>query len=162
MYIIFLVGLLVGMDQISKYLVTSHLYGKEPLTIIPNFLEFYYLENKGAAFGILQEKRTLFIIITIIVVLFIVYLLYHYEHNNPFLYTSLIFILAGTIGNFIDRVRLHYVVDFIKVKIFGYNFAIFNVADSFIVVGTIILIIYILLAEEKGKINREPKENNHR
>ncbi|MDO5714337.1 MAG: signal peptidase II [Tissierellia bacterium] len=143
--------ILVGADQISKYFITLYLAGKEPLSIIPGFLEFYYLENKGAAFGILQEKRILFIIITIIVVGFIVYALTHYNRNSSLFYVSLVLILAGTLGNFIDRVRLHYVVDFIKIRIFGFNFAIFNLADVFIVCGTILLMIYILLHDGKEK-----------
>lgn len=149
---VIIIGILLGIDQFSKYLVTVNLSGKEPLEIIPGYLEFFYLENRGAAFGMLQEKRFLFILITIAVLGFILYTFLHYDMSNRLLYWSLILIMAGTLGNFIDRLRLHYVVDFVKTRIFGYNFAIFNFADVFIVVGTFMLMLYILLSDGKGKI----------
>lgn len=142
---------LVALDQISKYFVVEHLKGESPLVILDNFLNFYYIENRGAAFGILQEKRILFILITIIVVAILVFSLFKYKDSmSGALKLALILILSGTIGNFIDRVRLHYVIDFISVKIFGYDFAVFNLADVFIVLGSLLLIIIVLLSDNKS------------
>lgn len=157
MVTLFLVAFFVAVDQLSKYLVTLHLAGKEAMDIIPGFLQFYYLENRGAAFGILQEQRFLFIVITLVVILFILYGLFKYKHPNRSFYWALILILSGTIGNFIDRIRLHYVVDFFKTNIFGYQFAIFNVADICIVCGTILLMFHILFSEETGKKKERTK-----
>lgn len=145
------VFVLVALDQISKYFVVQHLKGESPLVIVDNFLNFYYIENRGAAFGILQEKRLLFILITIIVVVILIFSLFKYKDSMPkALRLALILILSGTIGNFIDRVRLHYVIDFISVKIFGYDFAVFNLADVFIVLGSLLLIIIVLLSDNKS------------
>lgn len=133
-------------DQISKLLVTNFLQGQPGKPILGEFLQFFYLENTGAAFGILKGSRTIFFIITIIVLLVLFgILLRDYRHSSLMLKLCLSLIIGGTIGNFIDRVRLHYVVDFISIKIFNYNFAIFNLADTYIVIGTFLLMIMVLL-----------------
>lgn len=145
--------LLTIIDQISKFLVVEFLKDKDPLVIIDNVLNFYYLENRGAAFGILQEKRILFFIITAIVVSVLLSIILKDYKNKSFMFkTSISLILGGTFGNFIDRFRLHYVVDFISLRIFDYDFAVFNLADTFIVVGTLILILIILLHENPKKV----------
>ncbi|MDO5714951.1 MAG: signal peptidase II [Tissierellia bacterium] len=135
-------------DQVSKFMVTTYLRGQPPKSIIGEFFQFYYLENTGAAFGILKGSRTIFFIITIIV-LFVLFgiLLRDYHNTSTILKISFALIIGGTIGNFIDRIRLHYVVDFISIKIFDYNFAIFNLADTYIVLGTFLLMIIVLLHE---------------
>ena len=137
--------LLIAMDQISKFYVVKFLKDQGPLVIKEDFLNLFYLENRGAAFGILQGRRLIFTIITIVVVFILLKILFkNYKESSIFLKICISLILGGTIGNFIDRIRLHYVVDFISMRIFGYDFAVFNLADVFIVLGTIILIIYIL------------------
>ncbi len=148
------VVILVLMDQFSKFLVVVNLKGKPPLVLIDNFLSFYYIENRGAAFGILQGRKLLFTIVTIVVVVILLYMLYKYYKTSSFLFkTSLVLILGGTLGNFIDRIRLDYVVDFISTRIFGYDFAIFNLADTFIVIGSFLLVLMILLHDnEKGRV----------
>lgn len=146
-----IVLLLIGIDQGSKLLVLQHLKGEAPYVIFKNFLNFYYIENRGAAFGILQEKRILFFIITIIVVGALVFALIKYRASMPgALRLSLTLILSGTIGNFIDRMRLGYVIDFISVRIFGYDFAVFNIADILIVLGSTLLIIMVLISDRKA------------
>lgn len=140
--------LLVGLDQGSKYLAVLYLQGTDGVEVIPNFFRLYYLENRGAAFGILQDSRLFFIVITIFVILFISYLLFFKKHHVKGINRlSLILILSGTIGNFIDRLRLSYVVDFLSFRFFGWNFAVFNIADALIVIGTVLLIIAILKSE---------------
>lgn len=137
--------LLIAMDQVSKFYVVKFLKDQAPLVIKDNFLNLFYLENRGAAFGILQGKKIIFTIITIIVVFILLKILFkNYKKSSKLLKICISLILGGTIGNFIDRIRLNYVVDFISMRIFGYDFAVFNLADTFIVLGTIILIIYIL------------------
>ncbi|WP_138158951.1 signal peptidase II [Peptoniphilus catoniae] len=159
MGVIIFSAILILIDQISKHLVVEFLKGKPPLVIIDKVLNFYYLENRGAAFGIMQDRRILFIIITIIIILVLLSIILKSYRQNSFLYNlSLGLILGGAIGNFIDRIRLHYVVDFISVRIFGYDFAVFNLADSFIVIGTILLIIMILFYDNPER--RVKNENN--
>ncbi|WP_455256814.1 signal peptidase II [Peptoniphilus asaccharolyticus] len=152
MAVILFAMLLIVIDQLSKYLVVLSLKGQPPKVIIDNFLNFYYLENRGAAFGILQNKSLLFTIITIVVIIVLLSVLFKdYHKNTKALNLAIGLILGGSIGNFIDRMRLGYVVDFISTNIFGYEFAVFNLADSFIVVGTIIFIIMVLLFDNPGK-----------
>ncbi|WP_202711241.1 signal peptidase II [Sporosalibacterium faouarense] len=152
LYIIFL--LIVALDQMTKYLAVEKLMGQSPFVIINNFLQFNYVENFGAAFGIMQNKQTFFIIITVIIFVAIIIFMKLNNNLNKIMKISLVMILAGAIGNLIDRIRLGYVVDFVDVK-FGnvYDYPVFNIADSSIVVATLI-IIYLVLTDKyelKGK-----------
>ncbi len=150
MITILAIVLLVLLDQGSKFLIVKNLKGMPPKVIIENFFQLQYVENRGAAFGMFQEKRSVFIIITLVVLSILFYMLFiQKDPISPFLKWSLILIASGTIGNFIDRLHLHYVVDFFSFKIFGYHFAVFNVADVFIVVGTFMLILHILISGEE-------------
>lgn len=141
----------IFIDQITKLLVLSNLRGNSPVILIDNLLSFVYVENRGAAFGILQNKQWLFVLVTILSVCILLYvLIFYYKNLSLWLLFSLSLILGGTIGNFIDRIRLGFVVDFISVKILNrYNFAVFNLADSFIVIGAIMLVFYIIFLEPK-------------
>lgn len=152
LYIIFII--IVAVDQITKYYAVEKLMGQDPFTIIGEFLQFNYTENPGAAFGILQNKQYFFIIITVVIVTgIIIFMKLNKNTLSKMMKISLVMILAGAIGNFIDRIRLGYVVDFIDVK-FGnfYDYPIFNIADSSIVVATFI-IMYLILTN-KYEINR--------
>ncbi|MDD7363748.1 MAG: signal peptidase II [Peptoniphilus sp.] len=147
-----LIILLIAIDQISKLLVLSRLASVGTVEVIPGFFNLQYLENRGAAFGILQEGRPLFIVMTTIVVALLLYAIYiKGDEMNKVMRASLILILAGAVGNFIDRLRLHFVVDFLSFNIFGHAFAVFNLADSMIVVGTILLVIQIIFKDEKKR-----------
>lgn len=143
--------LLIALDQLSKLAVLRHLAGGGEVEIIPGFFRLLYVENRGAAFGILQEGRPLFIVITVAVIGVLLYGIYRKreEVKGPFR-VALVLILAGAVGNFIDRLRLHFVVDFFSFRFFGRDFAVFNLADCFIVVGTILLMIYVLFGDEKN------------
>lgn len=153
MAVLFFTIFLVIIDQVSKYYVVQFLKDSPPHVIKEDFLNLFYLENRGAAFGILQGKRLIFTIITIIVIVVLLKILFeNYKNSSLLLKSSIALILGGTIGNFIDRIRLHYVIDFISMRIFGFDFAVFNLADAFIVVGTILLIIVILLHDSKEEI----------
>lgn len=156
MPIFFLTIFLVLIDQLSKFFVVSFLKGQNPLIIVDGFLSFFYIENRGAAFGILQDSQFLFTIITIIVLLgLVIYLIKNYKKSSNLLKTSFALIIGGAIGNFIDRLRLKFVVDFISFKIFGHDFAVFNLADSFIVIGTILLMIMVVIYENPKRKKNE-------
>lgn len=140
---------IIVLDQLTKNLSTKYLLGQAPYIIIPEHFEFRYVKNFGAAFGILQEKRTFFIILTTVVILFIIYFLYkNFATLNLVTKISILMLLGGAIGNYIDRVRLGYVVDFIRLNLIkSYDFPVFNIADIFIVCGTI-LIVYVVLFDK--------------
>lgn len=151
--IIFVVSIVI--DQITKLWAVNVLKNGGSIKIIGDFLRFTYAENKGAAFSILQNQRAFFIIITIIMLTVLAYIYFKTKNITKLSKFSIAMIAGGAIGNFIDRVRLGYVVDLIDVR-FGsfYNFPIFNVADSFVVCGTILMTFLILFNRfEKSKIN---------
>nr|WP_272879138.1 signal peptidase II [Clostridium sp. Cult2] len=135
------------MDQVTKFAAVKYLKGKGPYIIIENFFQLCYVENLGAAFGILQNKKIFFVIVTSIVIICIVFFLVKNSHNiNQLLKIGLVMLLGGAIGNLIDRIRLGYVVDFISFKLGkGYDFPVFNIADIFIVSGTFLVMSLILL-----------------
>lgn len=157
MLAVIIILLCVFADQITKYLVVKDLKGRSALVLVKDLLKFDYVENRGAAFGILQNQKIFFVIVTIISVSIISYVLFaHYKKMSTWMIVSLSLILGGTIGNFIDRMRLDYVVDFISVRIFNkFDFAVFNLADSFIVIGAFMLILAVLFTnptKEKNEI----------
>lgn len=138
--------LVIVLDQVSKYLAVKYLKGSSPYIIIEDFLQLYYVENYGAAFGILQNRKLFFIIVTSIVIISIIFFLYKNPYNlNKIMQVALAMLLGGAIGNLIDRIRLGYVVDFISTRIGkGYDFPVFNIADMFIVISTFLIIILVL------------------
>lgn len=156
--------LVVVIDQISKWFVVKEMYLGQSIPLIEGFFYLTSHRNAGAAFGILQGQRLFFIIITIIVIIGLVYFLIKGKVKSPVSW-ALALILGGAIGNFIDRVSTGEVVDFFDVKInlgfFYYDYPIFNVADSALVIGVAIILIDTLmdsLRERKlQKINTEDR-----
>lgn len=142
-YVILFLGL-VFIDQFSKYLSIIHLKDSTDIIIIKNILTLQYLENKGAAFGILQNQRYFFIILTCIFVIVFAYVYNKIPSSKKYLPLKIvcIFIIAGTICNFIDRMFRGYVVDFIYIKFI--NFPIFNIADMYITISGVVLVILFL------------------
>ncbi|HDT8107791.1 TPA: signal peptidase II, partial [Enterococcus faecalis] len=128
-------ALLVGLDQWSKYLTVQNISLGETKEFIPGFLSLTHLRNTGAAWSLLEGKMIFFYVITVIVSVVIIYLLIKNYKKSIWYSVGLSFVLAGAIGNFIDRVRLGYVVDMLQTDFM--NFPIFNVADSTLVVGVI-------------------------
>ncbi|MDO5301259.1 MAG: signal peptidase II [Tissierellia bacterium] len=145
---------LVALDQLSKFLVVAHIKGTPGISVLGSFFRLIYLENTGAAFGILQDSRSFFIVITLVVSAVLIYELFIKKPKSAFLKWALVFIFAGTLGNFIDRLRLHYVVDFISLTFGSYSFAVFNLADTFIVVGTFMVLLHIFFQEEQSEHSR--------
>lgn len=142
----FIIVFVIFIDQISKYGAVKYLKNSKPYIIIENFIQFNYVENKGAAFGILENKRTFFIIITIFIIVFLSFYLIKY-HNSLSVLTKLSFamLIGGATGNLIDRMRFGYVVDFISFRFKNsYSFPVFNIADTFIVISTFLIVFIIL------------------
>ena len=142
-------ALLVGLDQWSKYLTVQNISLGETKEFIPGFLSLTHLRNTGAAWSLLEGKMIFFYVITVIVSVVIIYLLIKKYKKSIWYSVGLSFVLAGAIGNFIDRVRLGYVVDMLQTDFM--NFPIFNVADSTLVVGVICIFIYLILDEKAAK-----------
>lgn len=136
--------ILIIIDQITKHLAVLHLKDKPALNIVNGVLELNYLENKGAAFGMLQNQKIFFVFVAIIILGVIAYILYKTPDHSKYtmMHILLSLIAAGAIGNMIDRIRLNYVVDFIYFVLI--NFPIFNVADIYVTVATVILIFVLL------------------
>lgn len=136
--------LLTFADQFTKYLAVANLKYKPPYVLIDGVLEFNYLENKGAAFGMLQDKKTLFIFMTVVMLTVVFYVLLKLPEGKKFVLWQifLCFICAGGIGNMIDRIRFDYVIDFIYFVLI--DFPVFNLADILITVGTVLFFLVIL------------------
>ena len=121
----------------------------ERITVIENFFYITSHRNSGAAWGILQGQMLFFYIVTAVVVIGIIYYMQKFAKNDTLLAIGLSFVLGGAIGNFIDRLFHQEVVDFADFYIFNYNFPIFNVADSALTIGVIIVIIATIMDERK-------------
>jgi len=143
-------------DQWSKYLVVKHMELYESIPLIDGFFYLTSHRNKGAAWGILQDQMIFFYIITAIVVIAIVYYMQIHAKGHPLFATGLALVLGGAIGNFVDRLFKQEVVDFLDVMIVTYDFPIFNIADSALTIGVIVILIVTLLEERN---NRKRKEN---
>ena len=156
-YVIYLFIILfeVLLDQFSKQIITSCVDLYEKIEIIPSFFNITYVQNYGAGFSILEGQRFLFILITIVAIIVFSYLLYKGKKAHILYKASLLMILGGTLGNFFDRLTHTYVVDFLDFVIFGYDFPVFNVADCFLTLGVILLLLYTLFIEGKDGKNTD-------
>lgn len=141
--IIVVLGIIV--DRLSKSWALSILRDGNSIEIIKNFFTLEYLENRGAAFGVLQGKIIFLTVITIVVLIAIVYYIAKTKPKSKILRISLAFIISGAIGNLYDRIVHGCVIDFIMLHYKNvYYFPTFNVADMLVVVGTVMLAIYVL------------------
>ena len=136
--------ILIIIDQWTKALAVEHLMNQKPLVLIPGVFQLHYLENRGAAFGMLQGQRFFFVVIAILVLAAITYIYFKLPWQKHFHYLRAvgIFVAAGAVGNLIDRVSLGYVVDFFYCELI--NFPIFNVADIYVTCATFVLAFLIL------------------
>ena len=153
-YIIGIIAVLLGvaLDQYTKYLAISHLQDN-PISIIEDVFQLRYLENRGAAFGLLQNQQVFFLLVGCITLFFIAYLYIRMPQTRRFvlLRICMISVTAGAIGNMIDRVRFQYVVDFLYFELI--DFPIFNVADIFATLATFGLIFLLLFYYKEEEID---------
>lgn len=154
MYLYYFFALIViGIDQLTKWMVIQRMELHESIPIIDQFFYITSHRNAGAAWGILQGQMTFFYIITTIVIIGLIYYMEKYAKDNKLIAISLSLLLGGAIGNFIDRLFRKEVVDFLDVMIFSYDFPIFNIADSALVIGVILFFIATIMEEKsKGKV----------
>ncbi len=134
----------IFVDQITKWLVVQNLKGKDSIVLIPNVFELHYLENRGAAFGLMQNKQVVFLIGAVIVLGVIGYFYGRIPQTSHYFGLRLcaVLVCAGAIGNMIDRIRLNYVVDFFYFSLI--DFPIFNVADCYVVIACVLFAVLIL------------------
>lgn len=136
------------LDRVTKIWAKS-LQGTDGIVVIKNFFDFSYLENRGAAFGIFQNKVIFLSIFTFMIIGGVIFYLFKYKPKSKFIRISLALIISGALGNLYDRVFYKYVVDFISLHYKEvYYYPTFNIADIMVVVGTIVLAISILKEEE--------------
>lgn len=146
--------ILLCIDQISKLLVVNLLTKTDSITIIKNFFYLTYINNDGAAFSILVGKRIFLILIAVLVIVMLICYIKKNNIQNKLELVSISLIIGGSLGNLMDRVVKGYVIDFLDFKIFNYNFPIFNLADTFIVIG-----VFLLLLKEIRKENTLDSRN---
>ena len=140
----FVMFLLIALDQYTKYLAVVNLKDRPAIPVIEGVFELNYLENRGAAFGMLQNQKVFFIFIACIILVAIFYVLFKIPKDRKYIWLHILLVLIayGAVGNMIDRVRLEYVVDFLYFVLI--NFPIFNVADIYVSVACVLLAVVIL------------------
>ena len=129
-------------DFVIKFVIDKCMNVYDTIRVIPNFFSIMYVRNTGAAFSIMENNRVLFIVIGIISIYLIWRFLIKDKDLNKYYIVIYSMLIAGIIGNMIDRIIYGYVIDYVSFNIIGYSFPIFNLADIFIVVSVIMLIIY--------------------
>ena len=137
-------------DFLSKQVVIHTLKLEKSIKVIDNFFYLTYTQNKGAAFSILKDERILLLILTVLII-FIIHKYIEKEKLNKLEMFSLGMIIGGIIGNFFDRLVYGYVIDFLDFYLFGYNYPVFNLADSFIVIGIILMLVISFRKEHVWK-----------
>lgn len=134
----------VGLDQFVKYIVDKNMELYSSIVIWKNVFEIHYIQNPGAAWGLFENKQILFILCTVIVLVAGIMFFVRCTKKNVFkdIRFLIVLILSGAVGNMIDRIRYQYVIDFLYFK--WIDFPVFNIADCYVTVGFILLIILIL------------------
>ena len=149
LYFSIITVLIIAFDQLTKYLAIKFLASVGSVTVIPGIFDFTYVENRGAAFGMLANHRWIFMVLSVLGIGLLIFYYFKYKPESRILKTALIFICAGGCGNMIDRIFRGFVVDFINATFI--NFYVFNVADSFVCIGCAMFALYILLDSVKDR-----------
>lgn len=133
--------LIIVLDQLTKFIVHSTMNLYDSIQVAPYLLNFTYIRNEGIAFGIyFQGAETIFIVLPILITIYLFYLLKSEEFQDKFSQIALFLIIAGAVGNIIDRIFRGYVVDFIDFHLNGMHWYVFNIADSSVTIGLIFLL----------------------
>jgi len=141
MMIILTIAFLI-IDIVSKLIVSNLMDVHDSIIVIKDFFYITYVRNTGAAWSIFADKTWMLVIISLIIISFIILYVLKNKPKNKLEKIGYSMILGGAIGNFIDRIIYGYVIDFFDFYIFGYSYPIFNLADTFIVIGVLLLVIY--------------------
>ncbi len=154
----------LSLDQFSKLWVKGTLYFGDRIIVIPGILDITYVENSGGAFGIFgglsaPYKTIIFTVFALAAIALILYYIIKITLDSPSIYWGLALILSGAIGNFVDRLRLGYVVDFINLHYKNYHWPVFNVADMTICIGLAVIGISYLFLSSKEKKEKKALSN---
>ncbi len=149
--VIFIIG--VAIDRLTKIFAVRNLKDRPSVSVVSGILELRYLENKGAAFGLLKGQKSFIILVGIIILLACLYVLIKTPGKRKYIMCHVLisFIVVGAVGNLIDRILYDYVVDFIYLSFI--KFPIFNFADIFITVATFVLVILLLFYYKEDDLN---------
>lgn len=139
---------LAAADQLTKYFASTLLQGNPKKGFIPYIFNLVYVENKGAAWGMFADARWVFIVVSTVAIIAVIAVLLFFSREHILFCLSLSMILAGGVGNMIDRVANGFVVDFLQFA-FWEDFPVFNGADSFVTVGAVLLIVYVVFFDKK-------------
>lgn len=140
-------------DQISKIIINSTFNLNESVSIIKNFFSLTYTHNYGAAFGIFGGKTIFILIVSFIILAYLLFELFKHQRGSKILNTGIIFLIGGLLGNLVDRIFLGYVRDFLDFNLFGFDFAIFNIGDTFIVIGAALFFLGAILEDRHENKN---------
>lgn len=169
-FIVFIIctGVLTLLDQLTKIAAVNELKGQKPFVIIDGVFEFYYLENTGTAWGMFAGGRYIFLVLTVVILAVLCFFVLKMPLTKRYipLHIVMILIASGALGNFIDRLALGYVRDFIYFKLI--DFPIFNVADIYVTISIFALIVMIMFVYEEedfyflrpGKKKKDEKLEN--
>ena len=143
-FCLLLIAVAVFFDQFSKYMAVTHLKDQNAYVLIDKVLELYYIVNTGSSWGMLAGQKILILFISVIIIALCLFMIAKSPDDVKYIpfNISLSMIIAGGIGNGIDRIRFSYVIDFIYFK--AINFPVFNVADIFVTCGAVLFILLIL------------------
>ena len=150
---IFLFVFVLLLDQVSKMVVHINMQLHESISIIPGFFQLTYLHNTGAAWSMFEGKRSFFLVISVVAFIAMLYFYKNSAKSDFLTRNGLILMMAGTVGNFIDRISLHYVRDFLNFCIFGYDFPVFNIADVALCVGVFLIVVSVFMDEFYGGVH---------
>lgn len=139
--IIGLSSIFLVIDVVIKLLVKSSMFLNQSIRVIDNFFYITYVKNTGAAWSILSGKQYFLIIVSLLVIIFLIIYLYKKKTYSKFEFVGYGLLIAGAVGNLIDRVVYGYVIDYLNFYLFNYNFPVFNIADTCIVIGIMLLFI---------------------
>lgn len=153
------IAVLVLLDQLTKYWAAATLKGKSPIVIWKDVFELQYLENRGIAFGLFQDKTIIFVISTLLILAVLAYFYYKVPETKKMLPLRITMIMlgAGAIGNLIDRVVNNFVIDFLYFKLI--DFPIFNVADCYVTISLFALVILILFYYKEEELDFHAKRS---
>ena len=160
--LIAVIAAVIGLDQLTKWLTVVNLEEYESFPVWQDVFHFTYVKNTGMAFGMLKDHRWVFMVFSTIAIVALIVYLFRFRPESRWMQVSMAMIIGGGIGNMIDRILLGYVVDFIDFTLI--NFAVFNIADSFVCVGAGIMILCLvldLIKEIKQEKAQKAEGKNH-
>ena len=159
LFMVIVTGSIV-IDQVTKVLAVLWLDPRNPIVLIPNILNFTFVKNEGAAFGLFQGKLYIFLIAAIIAVFTILRYVRKIPREEVWLRTGMALLFSGAMGNFIDRVRLGYVIDFIDLHWYHHHWPVFNIADLVIDVGVFMILVKFFKPSQPAEDSMPEEDRN--